>query len=349
MPAQQRIEFFDCMRGTTMILVVFSHFILYGLHASSREYFNDFFIHFRMPLFFFISGFFAYCHLDATRFKQKLRKRLFGQFTPTIVAFILFGLWEQCDMMAKLASVNKHGLWFTLVVFEIFVILSVINYMMDRRMRSVNYKISIYAIISSIALIGIWCCKNILAIQDISNALSLPHVCAYLPFFCLGMVANIKQDRFFELLCSPKIIIGCGIAFFVTHFMSIIPYIYHRQVCGIFAIPVLCALFLHFEPKIFNSGTYVGRGLTYVGQHTLAVYFLHYFFFRFVNETTLGAILPMDILTSGKFLGFIFCLIMSLIIVGVTLAIEKLVMQCRPLYAVLFGPIRTGDNYLIKN
>ena len=58
----KRLEYVDAMRGITMIMVVFSHVITwcYGELESSINSFNSFFILFRMPLFFFVSGFVLY-------------------------------------------------------------------------------------------------------------------------------------------------------------------------------------------------------------------------------------------------------------------------------------------------
>lgn len=74
--ATKRIEYIDAMRGFTMLLVVYSHvlvfsydnLIVYNLHNGGLSLnggvnpltFNSLFVLFRMPLFFFISGFILY-------------------------------------------------------------------------------------------------------------------------------------------------------------------------------------------------------------------------------------------------------------------------------------------------
>lgn len=58
---KERIEYIDTMRGFTMLLVVYSHVRLYGLYFDDSNIvssFNSIFLLIRMPLFFFISGFF---------------------------------------------------------------------------------------------------------------------------------------------------------------------------------------------------------------------------------------------------------------------------------------------------
>lgn len=63
----QRLEYIDALRGFTMILVVLAHIINIGYHITDSTMeemntFNNLFVRFRMPLFFFISGFVFYKH-----------------------------------------------------------------------------------------------------------------------------------------------------------------------------------------------------------------------------------------------------------------------------------------------
>lgn len=57
---KKRIEWIDALRGFTMILVVFSHVELFTFELDPPLFVNEVFISFRMPLFFFISGFIGY-------------------------------------------------------------------------------------------------------------------------------------------------------------------------------------------------------------------------------------------------------------------------------------------------
>ena len=54
----QRIEYIDAMRGFTMIIVVLHHVSLMAFGVDSA--FEKWSYEFRMPLFFFISGFLMY-------------------------------------------------------------------------------------------------------------------------------------------------------------------------------------------------------------------------------------------------------------------------------------------------
>ena len=56
-----RMEWLDAMRGFTMILVVAYHVAQFGFGESEKTSVSlPFLVLFRMPLFFFVSGFLAY-------------------------------------------------------------------------------------------------------------------------------------------------------------------------------------------------------------------------------------------------------------------------------------------------
>lgn len=54
----KHIDYIDAMRGVAMLLVVYYHIINGALFIDSE--FCNFCVRFRMPLFFFISGFLSY-------------------------------------------------------------------------------------------------------------------------------------------------------------------------------------------------------------------------------------------------------------------------------------------------
>ena len=60
---KERIQYIDAMRGFTMLLVVFAHIETFSFDYASTgniTFLGEMFQLFRMPLFFFVSGFIAY-------------------------------------------------------------------------------------------------------------------------------------------------------------------------------------------------------------------------------------------------------------------------------------------------
>lgn len=123
------IEYIDAMRGFTMILVVYSHICAYGYGQNAVENmvsFNSVFVNFRMPLFFFISGWVLYKAgrvWDWNFIKGFLPKKFMVQIIPTLFFFLLFIWFFKDGHLAKESlNVAKEGYWFTLALFEFFLI-----------------------------------------------------------------------------------------------------------------------------------------------------------------------------------------------------------------------------------
>ena len=115
----------DALRGFTMILVVSNHVALKSFGMQIRwSAALQFFLLFRMPLFFFISGFLAYKASriwNAQTLRELSLKKMRVQLIPTIVFFLLFLAMIpttpfEASLAEALASSMKAGYWFTLVL-----------------------------------------------------------------------------------------------------------------------------------------------------------------------------------------------------------------------------------------
>lgn len=125
---KQRIEYIDAMRGFTMLLVVYSHILLFGyadllIREDEILSFNRFFIAFRMPLFFFISGFILFKGGIIWNFSacyNFLKKKAKIQLIPTFFFLALYAFFFDYSISDSLVDSYKFGYWFTLTLFEYF-------------------------------------------------------------------------------------------------------------------------------------------------------------------------------------------------------------------------------------
>ena len=88
-----RLEWIDAMRGFTMVMVVAMHGFVNGFQESFRSPALSFLVLFRMPLFFFISGFLAYkanADWSFSGFSRMMGKKIRIQIIPTVVFFFCF-------------------------------------------------------------------------------------------------------------------------------------------------------------------------------------------------------------------------------------------------------------------
>ena len=91
-PNPKHLNYIDALRGLTMLLVVYGHFIYFSLQSTAESSIFVIFQIIRMPLFFCISGFFAYGCYDKILFKKRLKNRLCSQLWPTVCVCFLFVL-----------------------------------------------------------------------------------------------------------------------------------------------------------------------------------------------------------------------------------------------------------------
>ena len=130
----KRLEYIDALRGFIMILVVYLHIINFGYHIDNTKMeamdtFINLFIRFLMPLFFFISGFVLYKKERVWRktiIKDFIRKKFFILVTPTFIFLFLFAFLFSLSYIGSLTEM-KSGYWFTIALFEFFVLYIVSN------------------------------------------------------------------------------------------------------------------------------------------------------------------------------------------------------------------------------
>ena len=118
----RRINYIDGVRGFTMLLVIYSHICLLGIHSTPPRlsYINNIFLIFRMPLFFFISGFFVYSSTYTSGLlKQRSKNRLLRQLYPTLLIGAIFcTFFYDANFIGMWYNQNKGGYWFTIVAVE---------------------------------------------------------------------------------------------------------------------------------------------------------------------------------------------------------------------------------------
>lgn len=125
MKPKQRVAYIDALRGFTMFLVVHWHVMALSFGISAKESIvGSFFLTFRMPMFFFISGLLGYKAVEAlniVRYKSLIKKKSFVQLVPTFIFFCLCQIVNNSSPFDFFQQ-GLIGYWFTLALFELFVI-----------------------------------------------------------------------------------------------------------------------------------------------------------------------------------------------------------------------------------
>ena len=329
--AQQRIEYIDAMRGFTMILVVFSHVCSMCLGDRSMG-FNEVFFLFRLPCFFFISGW-LFDPLKRT-FCSVAKHKFMAQIVPTVIFLLLLA---PPPLFFSRLGATKGGYWFTFVLFEFF-ILSMLSARYCKKwglLMAIVISVSSYfydAYYSRFFVQFGW-------FTDIMGFLSVKTWRFYL-FFYSGILIKRHFEAFLQLTnkrCVILLVIVCFVLMaYLPHSENVALSYFVFAIGGASGMVMVFTFFRIFysssmsKSSIFHLPSSI---LQYIGTRTLDIYLLHYF------------ILPRFLLPYGEqlraygcpLLEFMVALILALLIVGLCLMVSYVIRLNAFLGHYLFG------------
>lgn len=287
---------------------------------------------FRMPLFFFISGYIAYKVVDWTPqyYVRSLFKKAQVQLIPTFVFSIIYSA-----IFYSHTRIYAGEYWFTLVLFEFFVLFYTISFIAQ---KCEQLKLVLMLILAGVGVILL--SLHIGRDWSIYNSLCLENVFKYFQFFVLGVLAR-RYDAITKRLLSNSFINSLAIVIFVGSlvlikstnvldvaiFRGLIRSIILRY-SGLF---VVLSLFYRNQ-NYFSENGKVSRVMQYIGRHTLDIYMLHYFFIDF-GGTLAGKIhslgyLPLEFFSLGA---------LALMNIALCLALSQCIRNSKFLAKYLFG------------
>lgn len=351
---KKRIEYIDAMRGFTMLLVVFSHILFFGYSGSEFNdfslggerflSFNSLFIAFRMPLFFFISGFilfkkdFYWSPSESWKFTLKKAKI---QLIPTIIFLLFYSyIWDK-SFLDNLFSSAKAGYWFTITLFEFFII-----YLCYRIICNLLKKVN--GLDSALILLGIflYCaslptCLKILNIDGnkVVELFGIQNL-KYFIFFAFGTLVKKHFEKVEKLMDN-----GYLSAIWIISFFCLSIYVLHHGyfqhtvlthlyliVNGILGLMLVFAFFRKYQSS-FTQEKAIGRILQYIGRRTLDIYLLHYFFLPY----NLGFIGDFFATNPNQTLEFVVSMFIAIIVVAICLLVSNILRISTVLANWLFG------------
>ena len=303
-----RIEWLDAMRGFTMILVVAYHVAQFGfLENEKTSAALPFLVLFRMPLFFFVSGFLAYRANFIWNIKNTLplvRKKLMVQIVPALIFLCLFIVFKtngtfQDSFMRAMQSPTKNGYWFTWVLLQMFLIYYVISIVAHKTfptpsVREGAEKSSIAGRFSWVFWLAVWI-LSIAAYETLYlprvfkyhkdvffDYTSLVQTIRYMQFFLLGNIVHRYWDRvqklfdsiwFFPLVATLAVL--CCADIFRWHTLKF-AWTNLPRTTAMYTLLLMVVMFFRYNRKWFTMEHPLGRTLQYTGQHTLDIYLLHF-------------------------------------------------------------------------
>ena len=329
--AKQRIEYIDAMRGFTMILVIYSH-ICHFCFGNSLLGFNAVFFLFRLPCFFFISGW-LFETMARKPFWMVARRKMMVQLVPTFIFLLL--LAPPPEFFHQLGAL-KGGYWFTFVLFEFFIL-----YMLAIRLcRKWDFGVAllialgsfIYARYYHVTLsssVGL----QVYAIK-LLGFLSVV-VWRYFLFFYIGAWVRRHFEAFIRWTDKPLVILVITAIFaFVAstpHKDNLIYEILRFFVGGITGM-IMVFFFFRISASWLQR-IHLSKPLQYVGTRTLDIYLLHYFFLPRFLVPYAEQLQGFD----SRVIEFAVILCISLLVLGVTLLASYIIRLSPFLGHYLFG------------
>lgn len=289
----ERLQWLDAMRGFTMILVVMYH-VAHISFGTTDKYSScqPFLVLFRMPLFFFVSGFLAgklltlKDRISSSMLRSLTLKKMKVQIIPTIVFLCIFTalcrrhfLDTLCD---ELVSPTKGGYWFTWVLLHMFVIYYLARY--------AGGKIVVYVLFLVSVILGAliymppvmkWLNSGVREFLDWSSLIQTIH---YLQYFLFGAIIRCHWQNVQRLLDNrwfPVVLLT--VAFVSTADTLVwhnLKFMWRNLPMTIAAYSLLLTVVMFFRhyQGWFVKERVVGRSLQYIGIRTLDIYLLHYLF-----------------------------------------------------------------------
>lgn len=278
---KERMQWVDAMRGFSMLIVVLGHVLLSMGIGGYSSFLSSVLLTFRMPLFFFVSGFFSYRAIqwwNRQRICDILKRKLQAQVLCTLVFLSVY----QLAMTGRIDLANGFGgYWFTIVLFQMYILYLAVS--LVSRLMKFNIVIPLLVAISAIFIVLL-----VFYNRDswLYQFLCWENLAKYMQFFTLGIVCSKYRHRLFQFLGSNVFIMIMVIGWIVSMllwydetFKSQQPLIYsfiHDIAVRYFALFTVIIMFFSNKDRFSQEAKY-SLILRFIGQRTLDIYMVHYF------------------------------------------------------------------------
>lgn len=329
------MEWLDAMRGFTMILVVAYHVAQHGFGESEKISASlPFLVLFRMPLFFFVSGFLAYRSKfvwTAESFASLAWKKIKVQVLPALVFLSVFVLlrskyhfWDGFGIAMK--SPTKDGYWFTWVLLQMFLVYYVTASIAQRWFRNSHLPIILLWCVAVFAYLslylpntfGKWYETDFMMYSSVYETLKFFH------FFLIGNIVHRYWDKaqhlfdtsWFFPLTAIVALMSCADLFKLHTFQF--QWTNLPKTLAMYSLMLIVLMTFRHYKDAFTASKPVGKALQYIGTRTLDVYLIHFILLPklpqvgvWLNDNHPNFVLDIVMSASLALIVIAFCLLIS--------------------------------------
>ncbi len=227
-----------------------------------------------LPLFFFVSGFLAYKQsINVKDCWNNIRRKFAFLVIPALVFRVGLDLMSHHNPLRFLTE-GMHGYWFTVVLFECFLL----YYLITLAIKNEKCRIGVLLLFS---LAGI----GMLALdKGFGPAIfDLRRLTKYFQFFVLGTLAMKYRPKYEALMNNETVKAVLLVSYFLvlfslTYDMPSILHHFLRDVALRYFSTFAIVSFFVCHANSFQRETKFNSLINHIGQNSLAIYLLHYFF-----------------------------------------------------------------------
>ena len=334
------------MRGFTMLLVVSCHVtnICFNPDADELPFiFGNLFQQFRMPLFFFISGFVLYSAKrtwSTAEIVQFFKKKIPVQLLfPAFCMVVCMLVTHYKSIGEAIWDVYKGGYWFTFVLLEFYVMYIAMQLLL-RPLRN-RLAADIIQVAAALAVFPgmkvLWHYQISLYQQDTLFSLFSVAKFDLFIFFVLGTLARKHFARLERCMDNNLFILSCLAVYLFFNIFN------PRQTVlilgtGVSGIMIVFMFFRRYQHS-FAADRRLGAVMQYVGRRTLDIYLLHYLFI-FTNDLT-GL---KQVFNGSSVLELCCSLLFSFIVIGLSLILSNILRMSPFISKYCFGVKQDKEN-----
>lgn len=311
-----RLSYLDALKCLGIIIVIFGHVRLFGFGQGTYDSLTSIVLYsFNMPLFFFISGFLAGKKRIGNNgeYRETVYRKFLGLVVPACVFFVIHSILNHTSIL-PINGFEKY--WFTITLFEIFLIF----YTILLFLKNQYWMITVLCLLSLLGVLYL-----VFPIKGIPDIIDMNHLAKYFQFFTIGVMAKMYPSIYDKAMKSDVIKTMAFLCFascmFVLSSENISGLVYQitRDIILRYVCSYIIISWFYCNQTIFESRTIINRTILQIGQLSLPIYLLQYFFLPNYN------LLPVWLHNLDPFNIYLLSIVYSFIILIVCLVAIQII------------------------
>lgn len=314
----KRIGYIDSLKGLAMLMVLMGHVLGFCTTGFDNAIIRNIVL-INMPLFFFLNGLVIKSIKECSRYLITKSRQILLPFFAWGVVITLF---RDSSYLKFLESIYKFGYWYLLVFFYyiiIYFIIEITDHKINPKQKYI-VKIAEY-------IIAYLICRFIrrFVSSDINDFTCYSLFFECLPYFFMGIAMQrfVQTDIWKQhqnIVNNSALLLSIGCYILWNHYIGDEPVLVTLRASLIVCIYQIFVAYSHSA----NQGIkIINDQLALIGRHTLAIYMIQYYFFRYINLKSVG----LTLLNDNNWIGLLIIVtIVSILICYACMAIEKIIL-----------------------